>query len=349
MILQDAKNGTEMRKSMERKARKGYLDILKVSGTIAIVALHTLSNTLNAGGGYVSETQARIVVTLHQYLYAAVPVFLLATGAGFLATGRENNYKNMAGHIFKAALCIVLFGGLFGGIKILANGEPLSLYGLCCAILANNTWAHMWYLYRLLGLYLFMPLLSAFMNRAGLREASVFCGGVLFFTCLYPNMTGNMGFPAAEVIPAANIWIFYAVAGGILGQSLDKLRKYWWLPAAGTLSGAAGIFWMSAQGAILTEANPFELLFAVSLFAAIRAICGEKPSPSWLAALAKAALGIYIIHPVFIHICVKILRFNPQYYLPALTLPLCVVIFFTCSAALVLLLRKIPLVRRYIL
>lgn len=334
---------------MEEKRRERYLDVVKAAGAVAIVALHTLSNTANTAG-YIPDTRRLAFHVIHQFLYSAVPVFMLATGAGFLSSGRDNGYKGMARHIVKVAVCILVFGFLFGGIKMLADGEPLRLGALCVRILTDSTWTHMWYLYRLLGIYLCMPWISAFMNHAGIKEQLVFAGVLLWFCCIYPYAAGLAGFIPAEVMPVSGMWIFYVVAGGLLGK-VENMGKYRLQAGAATLLAAAAVVWQGLQGTeyVLSETHPFEMLLAVSLFADIRILCGERSSAPWLRQMAQAALGIYVIHPVFIHICVKLLHFNPQHHMPLLTLPLSILVIFSCSAVVTVILRKVPFVRKYLL
>ena len=254
-------------------------------------------------------------------------------------------------HIIKVTSCIIFFGCLFGGVKMLAEGEQISLRILCLKILTDSTWAHMWYLYRLLGVYLCMPLLSAFMKHSDVKEQIIFAGLLLFFFCVYPYGAGLAGFIPAEIMPVSGIWLFFVTAGGVIGGMRENLKKYRWLAAAGILIGGAAVFWESAQGVehVLDEAHPFELLLAISLFAEIRILCEKKPSVPKLELLAQNALGIYIIHPIFIHVCVKLLHFNPQYHMPLLTLPFTILIIFACSAAAAGVLRRLPLVRKYLL
>ncbi|MCM1543196.1 MAG: acyltransferase family protein [Blautia sp.] len=334
---------------MSGRIRERYLDVVKATGAVAIVALHTLSNTINAGGGELSDAHYAIVHVLHQFFYLAVPLFVLATGAGFLSGGRENSYRSMGRHIVKTVSCIALFGMLFSFVNILADEGQVRLRDMFLAVLTDHTWSHMWYLYRLLGAYLCMPLLSAFMNHTAVKEQVVFAGTILFFSSLYPYAAGLTGFIPAEVMPISGIWIFYLVMGGILGKEPEKLQGYRRLFDAGALLGMAAMLWESLGGGGFDESHPFVLLSACCLFAGIRMRRAGECSPPWLERLAQTALGVYVLHPVFIHICVRMFHFNPQYHLPILTAPLMVFAVYACSVIVVGLLRKIPLVRKYIL
>ena len=334
------------------QGRKRYLDLLKIGGSLCIVSLHTLSNTLNAGG-YFSDLHVRVVLVLHQLFYTSVPVFLLCTGAGFLAGDRDNSFAGMKRNIIKVLSCILLFGSLFWGTEQLVKGNPLCFRDLVLALLGDATWSHMWYLYRLLGIYLWIPLISGFMRRASSKDHMIAGGVLLFFSVVYPYIAGYIGFYAAEIMPVSSVWLFYIIAGGILGKMpLETLRKFQWPALLGIIVTGSVIVWTTAHmGAeyVFTESDPVTLLMAVCLFVEARCLCGEKDSLPWQAVLSANALGCYVIHPVFIHICVKGLRFNPQYHMPLLTIPLTVLVIFGLSMATVWLLRRITFVRKYLL
>ena len=297
---------------MGRK-RQLYLDWIKVGGAGMIVMLHTMSNTMNAGGFYVSDFRIQVWYVLHKFLFTAVPLFIMATGAGFLSTGRFCGYRDMGRHIARIVCCILFFGTVFYAMRMLVERNPFGPADLVLAIFQDNTWSHMWYLYRLLGLYFFMPLLWAFMNVSKMWEQVVFAGLLLFFASVYPYVCGMIGFIPARILPVSGTWLFCAVAGG------------------------------------MSEEHPFLLLLAMSLFAWMKLWCDEKESFPGMGKLAGNMLGVYIIHPVFIHICVKVLRFNPQLYLPVLTVPLTAAAIYALSVATVWFLRKIPIIRRYLL
>ena len=113
--------------------------------------------------------------------------------------------------------------------------------------------------------------------------------------------------------------------------------------------GLGGVVWEGMRQTVMSEEHPFLLLLAISLFAQTMLWCDEKESFPGMGKLAGNMLGVYIIHPVFIHICVKVLRFNPQLYLPVLTVPLTAAAIYALSVATVCFLRKIPIVRRCLL
>lgn len=107
-----------------------------------IVMLHTMSNTMNAGGFYVSDFRIKVWYVLHQFLFTAVPLFIMATGAGFLSTGRSCGYRDMGRHIARIVCCILFFGTLFYVVRMLVERNPFGPADLILAIFQDNTWSH---------------------------------------------------------------------------------------------------------------------------------------------------------------------------------------------------------------
>ncbi len=67
-----------------------------------------------------------------------------------------------------------------------------------------------------------------------------------------------------------------------------------------------------------------------------------------MAAAGEAALGVYIIHPVFLQALVRIAGWNPQLVMPVVSIPLTVALIYLCSLAVVTLASKIRLVKKYL-
>lgn len=335
---------------MEKRERELYLDVIKVCGGIAIVALHTLSNTLHSAYGAIPILQRGVIHVLHQCLYTAVPVFILATGSGFLAQEKRWDYHSMWKHTLKIFNCIILFGCLFWTIEAVVTGVQWSLPNMVIAVLTDCTWSHMWYLYKLLGIYLCIPVLSVFVRNSTVVQLA-YCVALLFFLQIaYPYIGGIIGFIPASILPIDGSWLFYVLMGGLLGRL--SLNKTWhkWALGIGMAVSLGGIVLTAARGEeyILLEDFPFTAVFAVCLFGCTKVLFGHKKSNKIIEAAGKAALGVYIIHPVFLQALVRITGWNPQLVMPVISIPLTVILIYLCSLATVVLVSKIGIIKKYL-
>lgn len=332
--------------------RKLYLDILKILGSFAIVLLHVLSNTIHEVYPFVSETQRIVVHSLHQLLYTAVPIFMMVTGAAFLAERKICTYGSIQKHIIKIVVCIILFGAAFWTVECILSGSAWNVKDMCLAILTDATWSHMWYLYRLLGIYLLLPVISVFVKYTKVKEQLIFGGGILFFNCVYPYIGGLVGFVPATTFSIEGMFLFYVVCGGLLGQmSFEQSRKVRWLSLLICVTAGTMVLWKGSQGVdiILGEDYIVSLIFAIAAFLSIKGFLDGRQTPLFLSHIGQAALGIYILHPVVLHFLVRILKWNPQLNMPLVSIPLMVIVVWGVTCVGVVLIRKISFVRRYIL
>jgi len=106
----------------------------------------------------------------------------------------------------------------------------------------------------------------------------------------------------------------------------------------------------AAQGEehILLEDFPFTAVLAVCMFGSVKILFAHKRSGKKMAAAGEAALGVYIIHPVFLHALVRIAGWNPQLVMPVISIPLTVALIYLCSLATVALVSKVRTVIKYL-
>ncbi len=337
-------------KETGKQAPALYLDLLKVLGAVSIVALHTLSLTISRAA-YLPDSWWSTKHILHQFFYVAVPVFVLATGAGFFSAGKERTYRNMWPYILKMMLCILVFGTAYSlGNQLLKTGgmDPMTVLW---DVLSDRSASHLWYLYRLLGIYLCMPLFSVFFRNAARKVSLIFTLILLLFTCVLPYFVGFVeAWTWVDVLPVTSVWVFYVFAGALLENADNEtlLKSGWvWIPAA-----VIGGFWIYSEAALgisPSENHPGVVLLALSIFAGGKILCRHRTSGMILRQAAACSLGVYIIHPVFLHVILKLLPDNPWYMNRFTVLPLMMAAGYGAALLTTYLLRLIPGVKKYLL
>lgn len=117
----------------------------------------------------------------------------------------------------------------------------------------------------------------------------------------------------------------------------------------GSFSGG-GVILTAARGeeSVLLENHPLLAVLAVCLFGSVKILFAHKKSGRKMAAAGGAALGVYIIHPVFLQILVRIADWNPQLVMPVISIPLTVVLIYLCSLAAVITASRIGIVKKYL-
>lgn len=256
-------------------------------------------------------------------------------------------------------------------------------------VLRGQSWSHMWYLYLILFLYLLTPALRLLLGklpRAGVYGllAALFAGSsVLPFV---KRLTGLEQLPA---LPDDLIYLFYYLCGFAFaagkqdGKSAvrdaaaqgDGFRQEKMGRNAGCLWFAAALFAALLAGAVrlsgfrvqMAYNYPFTVALSLFLFAGAwkcdrvcKSPCGKKTDPAeagrkpqkntgFLEGASAISFGVYLVHPVFLNFYYKFLHLTPLSFPLWFSLPLFFLGALLPAAAAAYLMRKLPLLRRYVL
>ena len=232
----------------------------------------------------------------------------------------------------------------------------------------------LWYLYMLAGLYLVMPVLSAWLERASRRDLRILLG-IWGITLLLPYVKllaplagyagnyGNMGLYG--VCDWNEFGTFYYVSGFagylVLAFYLVKFPPAWsWRKTLGICIPAflVGYLVTGAGYVMMQRAFPgnYAYLEIVWYFAGINVFLMTAPvfilvqkaatrPRAWLSRLAGATFGIYLCHFIFVQAGYDLVQRIPE--LPALArIPLIACGAFAVSWAVVWLMQRWSVTRR---
>ena len=318
---------------MSPKHQSGYSNIRAIS-CIAICILHTFFAAVSIfqpeKGLYAASYAVR------NAMYFAVPCFVMVTGALLLDPAREIGFSKLFGrYIRRILLALVIFTLLF-------------------ALFFDKSWAHMWYLYMLLGLYLLLPFYrkaAAASDRTELRYLLlvylVFQSGIPLITRLSGNTPGF--YISVYTVYPLYLFLGYALKEGavriprgialllfLAGTAVIAVPSY--LAYAGDLE--------AVQKIVGNYSYPGVIAQAAGAYALIDGLSGDGAVSRLLQKIDENSFGIYLIHMVFLKLVTFVWKWNPYAHgglLMVLGLSLAV---FAVSWAAVWLLRKIPGVKK---
>ena len=314
--------------------RKKYIDLLKVLSAFFIVTLHVNSSTTHRVQNFLTPVHNQLSFSIHQLLYLSVPVFILLTGCGLFST-HKTDLRHMWPRIKKTALIILVFGPLFQLIRIFVMHEAISVTGFLSNLINGTSMSHMWYLNKLLGLYLITPILGAFLKNASRREIAIITGICFFFPCIFPFFAGYLGITYSSLFPIDGMFVADTLMGYLIEtRPNDSDRNPAPVFGVGAIIGGVTMFvWaMTHENAIMLESHLFSAFTAICIVAFAKNLeKSDTGSNRFLETLSRCTLGIYIIHPLFIHAMLSFLDFNPQLYIPFLCVPATALVIFTAS------------------
>ena len=223
---------------------------------------------------------------------------------------------------------------------------------------------HLWYLYALAGLWLLLPPLQSFAAHTSesVYRYTLWVTGILGTAVTLGVRCGLSDVFSAVIentkLPYAAGFVFLFLMGGYLHRFPVKRERIWYVAGAVgmavTVLSALLLPRDLAVSLALSFYAPGTVLAAIAFFLGIkriyasRALAFRRASPV-LQLFASVSGGVYLLHPM-------ILRLYDQWIAPLfsrgmawLSIPLAAVWAFVVSLAIVLLLRKIPYVKRVLL
>lgn len=366
--------------------RQTWLDLLKAIAIFMMIAVHCTDNVTPAER---SAPWYNLWGSLYgSFLRPAIPIFVMVTGALLLPVRQELTQfyrKRLARVAVPFLIWSVIYNlfpwvtGLLGLPASVINdffvwGEPTQAFSDALrnvALIPFRFTAYatqMWYVYLLLGIYLYLPFFSAWVRQSTSREQHVFLG--LWFVSLFlPYLRQWLGPDLWGVCSWNEFGLLYYFAGFngylLLGhylaqqpvtQSWSKLLA-WTIPlfALGycvTFFGFKAVTAIPGQPESMVElfytyCSPNVLFMTLPLFLIARKARIESVGlRRALASLSTCTLGIWMSHYLFVGPCYGMVEGWPIPTLLRMIICSCIVLGLTWG--FVALVRRLPSVGKWL-
>lgn len=331
-----------------------WLTNLRVIATLAVILIHSAANLL------LSFHRVPDILWWNANVYNgcmrfAVPIFVMLTGA--LVLGKEEPYGAFVSKSFQRIVVPFLFWNIFFvyfNWAVRLRGKAFQSVEELIRWIGQQYFTggsyHFWYVYMVIGLYLFIPIISTWIRQASERQIQYFLG-IWLLTILF----NNSHFPVLDSpvpLPYFTGYLGYLVLGYYLRhQEFKNLKQIRFWAIALFLIGTAwtliGTYQLSLRdgkfyGLLYANFSPSVVLSTAGLFLLCKYFPFEIrvliPLREWI---SSHSYGIYLVHILVLFYIAKI-GIHYKLVHPSLGIP---VTAFSClfiSGAIVWLLRKIP-------
>lgn len=219
---------------------------------------------------------------------------------------------------------------------------------------------HMWYIYMLIGLYLYLPIFSAWVERATKRQKEIVLGLWALSTFL-PYFTEYVSKYAFGTCEWNSFGLFYYFAGFngymLLGHYIQQYVNWNWTKTLSvslpllivgfliTYNGYTYIMELPDKTPEQVELfwtynTPNVAMMTIACFLLVYRIriTPESKTASWLASLTTCGFGIYMIHYYFVCLGYDM---GEWFHIPApLRIPFSALIILACSWVIVFFAKK---------
>ena len=343
--------------------REIWLDILKVVSGFFIVMIHSVGAGYQKTFGTDAWTGFLILNVLPRF---AVPVFMMESGV--LMLGKEIPLEKALRKAGKAVILLVFWNVFYMSLRqvMLENSE--SLWHQIAAIPVKRQFSgHLWYIYFLVWMYLFAPVLST-LYRAMTKTARIYfvcitllVPGVLDFYNSWFSLGGQTALESFQLYMVPS-YAGLMVLGRLLYEEVSNIRYAHLVGLGVTALGFGNALFLTfsyckahnrAAEPFIYENKLFAVLFAAGVFLlfasqAEKMKCLPEPVKCFVVYLSKRALGIYFFHQVAIWAL-------PNFEFAGITIDcthnafealLCITLYYVISAYCVAAMSKIPILKK---
>lgn len=255
--------------------------------------------------------------------------------------------------------------------------------------LTGHTWSHMWYLYLILFLYLITPLLKKMLRVLPVWGVVAMMAVIFLGSSVAPFLNKVLDVNSIPVLPDGGVYFLYYLCGylfavrevgvdkaessGTSGKGMEtgdttepvrgkRIGNVWLMAAAVLMMGMILSRTLAGFSIQMAYNYPFTVLLAVLLFAAGWNGSIQKHRIPWQEAGALS-FAVYLVHPVYVNLLYKFVKITPftvleqcgvqsvaagQAVLILLLAAFCLVVLALATAT-AWVLRKIPVLRKYVL
>lgn len=209
----------------------------------------------------------------------------------------------------------------------------------------------MWYIYTLIGIYLFMPIIGKWLRSASDKEISYFL--LIWFFTLFINWPHFAKFWPAVDLSYFSGYLGYVVLGYYLTRrTFNPGKKTWWLWCTMIFAGITitfiGTYFYSALTGDLNDMfyrylTTNVMIVSVGLFMLFKSTGrpGNSAIQAAINTVCKYSYGIYLAHPFVLYFLYK-WQINWKLINIFIGIPVTTIAALFISTALVYLVNKLP-------
>ena len=356
---------------MKNKSRIVYLDLLRVLAVIAVIFIHTSAQHWSDNG--ISFNTWLVLNFWDCCVQWAVPVFIMISGAVFLNRDHEISIKKIYGvNIFRIAFAYVTWSFLYALYQVAHEGGGF----LRILALTLDGHYHLWFLYMITSLYILTPLLRKLTDedmKYLMKAALVLCFVIptlmrLKDAFLMISENDMLKKAVSQIFSPYVIFMKYIkidyIAYYIMGHFLHEmkfekkqLRKIYFISAISfifTVGFSSVITLLSKEPYGIFDIFTLNMLMiSVGVFLFIKQCCSHGKADfserkiKVIGVLSSCTFGIYLVHAMILETLKNEFLIDSLSFPAYISVPLIGSFVFLISLGITVIIKKIPVLNRY--
>ncbi len=357
-----------------KENRKLHLDLLRIVACLSVIMLHSASQYWYE----LPVTEGRWVVynAWDAVSRFGVPVFVMISGMLFLSREGQPDLKKLyCGNILRLAVAYGVWSIVYGlwDCRGWSMEQGATLYDYATEIVLGRY--HLWFIPMLVGIYILLPVIKTFTDHCSKKGMEYF---LLIFLVLQIGRSTleiiRLPVPATVLVELVHVemacsYVGYFVLGYYLYRyplsHVWQVRLYFMaglsLLAAPVISILASRYYQNPEAATFDSYSVFTFLVTVAVFVffqeKLSKIQWKGSGKKLLAELSANTFGVYLLHVLVIEwlqaagvdsMKIAGVLVGETAVGCALGIPVLALLSYLISNVLISLLRRVPLLGRYV-
>jgi surface polysaccharide O-acyltransferase-like enzyme len=340
-----------------------WVHYVKAAAIGMVVVLHVAAPYLYQLGE-ISQSEWNIANIYDSFVRPCVPLFFMASGF-LLLRKSESVSVFFAKRINRVLWPLVFWSVIYVFWKVYYQGSQYSDFGNFGKFIFTPVSYHLWYLYAIIGCYMFLPLLRVVVASGNDGVLVYYCALWFLSMTVSPLVEKYFGVKWQFDFSYVSGYIGYFVLGYLLGNK-DYKAYHAVVAALSMLICFSIIAYMTSYltsnndgvfvGDFYSYLSPLVVVASVSWFVGIKFLSSiyvlesAKSIRRLVSSVSECSFGIYLIHVIFLDLCggaleslLPMLSNTPYANIPVLS-----VIVFVASYLAILLLKRIKFINRVV-
>lgn len=338
--------------------KKIYIEKIRCIAVLLVVLTHVVAIPIQNWSQEFDENYM-----LYSLIYSigncGVPLFLMISGSLLLDKNKEISiskvYKKMIPRIL---VPLLIYGFCFAILEMYFDTKSIDVLMIPKALLRvinRRSWGHLWYLYMLLGIYMFLPELKFIVDNMSDKLLNYSLMILIILGYAFPTFNAVFGTRISVNAPLPLCHITSFLLGHIVlrYEKNKKFEKYVYI--LGILSmivvlgtGLFGYkFGKEGYHIIARYDDIFIIGMACFIFMFIKNKDKGKQN-KLVSSLSVCSFGIYLIHPVIMNVLYKVVEMQPIDYNALISIPGFAIAFIVPVWIVVIVMRKLPILNRLV-
>lgn len=310
--------------NIENPTQKQYwIANLRVLATIAVVFIHTAGGALVNFGKIPATTwwYANVISGFGRF---TVPVFVMISGALLLGKDIEL-FAFLKKRFLRVWLPFTVWVIIYIGYHNIFEQNTIGFKNAFLGYLSGGKgqYGHLWFVYMILGLYLFTPIINHFILKATNVEIKYLLILSFVSTSVFLFLHQFLALKIRLDIGNFGGYLCYFVAGYFLNKIHTSLNRFWLglLFLVGYLITIFGTFWLSNNsgkyaGYFYDYFSFSTVAMSISIFLFFKKAFNQSFLPKIMEPLDRASFGIYLAHLLIINILSRKMAINWAWHPP---------------------------------